>query len=74
MPVNVLQWRAGIGNFYECTHLLFKIKCSLLLKLDVRKILTIFFFSIFSKMLIMQHGYIESNPKTQTFDLQPLEC
>ena len=21
MPVNVLQWHAGIGNFYKCTHL-----------------------------------------------------
>ena len=61
MPVNVLQWRAGIGNFYKCTHPLSRIKCSFLLKLDIRKILTTFFYSIFSRMLIMQHGDIESN-------------
>ena len=62
MPVNVLQWHAGIGIFYKCTHPLFKIKCSLLLKLDTRKILTILFYSIFSRMLIIQHGDIQSNP------------
>ena len=59
MSVNVLQWRAGIGNF---AHSLFLKKSNLLLKLDIRKILTIFFYSILSRMLIMQHGDIESNP------------
>ena len=39
-----------------------KKKSNLLLKLDIRKILTIFFYSILSRMLIMQHGDIESNP------------
>ena len=73
MPVNVLQWRASIGNFYKCTHPLFKIKCSLLLKLDIRKILTIFFYSIFSRMLIMQHGDIESNPGPSKKH-RPLTC
>ena len=77
MPVNVLQWRAGIRNFYKCTHPLFKIKCSLLLKLDIRKTLTILFYSIFNRMLIMQHGDIESNPgpvKKHRPYLLPLEC
>ena len=73
MPVNVLQWRAGIGNFYKCTQPLFKIKSSLLLKLDIRKILTIFFYSIFSRMLIMQHGDIESNPGPSKKH-RPLTC
>ena len=63
MPVNVLQWRASIGNFYKCTHPLFKIKCSLLLKLDIRKILTIF----------MQHGDIEFNPGPSKKH-RPLTC
>ena len=27
----------GIGKFYKCTHPLFKIKCSLLLKLGIYK-------------------------------------
>ena len=73
MPVNVLQWRAGIGNCYKCTRPLFKIKCSLILKLDIRKILTIFFYSIFSRMLIMQHGDIESNPGPSKKH-RPLTC
>ena len=42
MPVNVLQWPAGIGNFYKCTHPLIKVKYSSLFNLDLRKILTIF--------------------------------
>ena len=62
MPVNVLQWRAGIVNFYKCTHTLFKIKCNSSLNLDLNKILTIFFYSLFSKILIIQHVDIESNP------------
>ena len=59
--------------FYKCTHLVFKIKCSLLLKLDIRKILTIFFYSIFSRMFIMQHGDIESNPGPRKKHI-PLTC
>ena len=59
---NVLQWCAGIGIFYKCTHPLFKIKCNSSLNLDLNKILTIFFYSLFSKFLIIQHGDIESNP------------
>ena len=39
---------------------LFKIKCSLLLKLDIRKILTIFFYSIFSRMLTCCHWNVNS--------------
>ena len=73
MPVSVLQWCTGIGSFYKCTHPLFKIKCNLLLKLEIRKILTIFFYSIFSRMLIMQHGDIESNPGPSKKH-RPLTC
>ena len=62
MPVNVMQWHAGIGNFYKCTHPLFKIKCNSSLNLDLNKILTIFFYSLFSKFLFIQRGDIESNP------------
>ena len=40
---------------------LLKVKCSLLLKWDIRKILTIFLDSILSITLIMQHGGIESD-------------
>ena len=60
MPVNVLQWHAGIGNFYKCTQPQFKIKYSLLLKLDIRKILTIFFYSIFSRMSTCCHWNVNS--------------
>ena len=43
MLVNVLQWHAGIENFYKCTHSLIKMKCSSPFNLDLRNILTIFF-------------------------------
>ena len=68
-----MQWCAVIENICKCAHPLFKIKCSLLLKLDIRKILTIFFYSIFSRMLIMQHGDIESNPGPSKKH-RPLTC
>ena len=73
MPFNALQWHAGIGNFYKRTHPLFKIKRSFPLKLDIRKILAILFYSIFSRMLIMQHGDIESNPGPSKKH-RPLTC
>ena len=57
MPFNVLQWRAGIENFY-----IDKLKCSSLFNLDLWNILTTFIFSYFSGRLLIQHGDIESNP------------
>ena len=62
MSINVLQWHSGIGHFYKCTHPLIKKKCSSSFNLDLRKILTIFFYSYFSGKLLIQHGDIESNP------------
>ena len=47
--------------FINVPILLLKAKCSLLLKWDIRKILTMFLDSILSIMLIMQHGGIESD-------------
>ena len=73
MPVNVLQWCAGIGNFYKCTHLLIRVKCNSPFNLDLMQILTMLFYSYFSAKLLIQHGDIESNPgpskKNQSFDL-----
>ena len=62
MPVNVLQWCAGIGNFCKCTHPLIKVKYSSLFNLDLREILTIFFCNYFSRKLLIQHADTESNP------------
>ena len=73
MPVNVLQWHAGIGNFYKCTHPLINVKYSSLFNLDLRKILTIFFCSYFSGKLLIQHGDIESNPGPSKKD-RPFTC
>ena len=42
MLVNVLKWRAGIGNFYKCMHPLIKVMCSSPFTLDLWKILTNF--------------------------------
>ena len=73
MPVNVLQWHAGIGNFYKCTHPLIKVKYSSLFNLDLRKILTIFFCSYLSGKLLIQHGDIEPNPGPSKKH-RPLTC
>ena len=73
MLVNALQWHAGIGNFYKCTHPPSKVKYSSLFNLDLRKILTIFFCSYFSRKLLIQHGDIESNPGPSKKH-RPLTC
>ena len=73
MPVNVLQWRAGIENFYKCTHPLIKVKYSSIFHLDLRKILTKIFCSYFSGKLLIQLDDIESNPGPSKKH-RPLTC
>ena len=73
MPVNVLQWCTGIGNFYKCTHPLIKVMYSSLFNLDLRKILTIFFCIYFSRKSLIQHGDIESDPGPSK-KYRPLTC
>ena len=73
MPVNVLKWRAAIGNLYKCKHPLIKVKCRSPFNLDLRKIVTIFFHIYFSGDLLIQHGDIKSNPGPSNKH-RPLTC
>ena len=63
MPVNILQWHSGIGNFCKCTHPLITVKCSSLFNLNLYKILTIFIYSHFSGNLLIQNDDIALNPR-----------
>ena len=62
MPLNVLQWRAGIGNFYKCTHPQIKIKYGSHFSFNIRIILSAFFHNLFYQICLVQHGDIELNP------------
>ena len=62
MLVNVLQWRAGIGNFYKCTHPQIKIKYGSHFSFNIRIILSAFFHNLFYQICLVQHGDIELNP------------
>ena len=62
MPVNVLQWCAGIRNFYKCTHLQIKIEYSAHFSFNIRIILPAFFNNLYYQIYLIQHGDIELNP------------
>ena len=73
MPVNVLQWRAGIGNFYKCTHPQVKIKYGFPFSLSIRIVLSAFFHNLFCQICLVRHGYIELNPGPNK-NFKPLNC
>ena len=62
MPVNVLQWRAGIGNFYNYTHPQIKIINVSHSFFNIRSFSLGFFYNLFFNDILMQHGDIELNP------------
>ena len=63
MSIYIMQWRAGIGNFYRYAHPLIKMSKNLLsFNFDIRLILMNFFYSFFSENLLLLHGDIETNP------------
>ena len=63
MSINIMQWRAGIGNFYRHAYPLIKLNKNLFsFNLDLRLILINFFYSFFSENLLLLHGGIEANP------------
>ena len=73
MSVYVLQWRAGTGNFYKCTHPQIKIKYCSHYSFNIRIILTAFFDNLFYQICLVQHGDIELNsgPNKKS---KPLTC
>ena len=63
MSIYIIQWRAGIGNFYRYAHRLIKMNKNLLsFNFDIRMVLMNFFYSFFSENLLLLHGDIETNP------------
>ena len=62
MPVNVVQWRAGIGNFYNHTHPQIKIKYVSHYISNMKNFLSTFFYNLFFQKILIQHGDIELNP------------
>ena len=73
MLVNVLQWRAGIGFFYKCTHPQIKINYGSYYRFNIRIILSAFFHIHFYQIFLVQYSDIELNPgPNKTF--KPLIC
>ena len=72
MPVNVLQWRAGIGNVFNYTHPQIKINCASHLSFNIRNVLS-FFSNLFLQNFLIQHGDIESDPGPNRKH-KPLTC
>ena len=63
MSINIMQWHAGIGNFYRYAHPQIKMNKNILsFNFDSRLILMNFFYSFFSENLSLLHGDIETNP------------
>ena len=62
MSINIMQWRAGIGNFYRYASPLIHMNKSLLpFNFDTSLILLNFFNSLFYQMLLLLHGDVETN-------------
>ena len=62
MSVNIMQWRAVIGNFYRYAYPLISIKNNLSFNVDVSSILMIFFYYLIHGTSLLLHGDIETNP------------
>ena len=63
MSINIMQWRAGIGNFYRYAYPLINKKKNLLsFNFDISLILLNLFYSLFYQTLLLLHDDIETNP------------
>ena len=63
MSINIMQWCAGIGNFYRYAHPLIKMNTNLLsFSFYLKLILMIFFYYFLSENLLLLHGDIVTNP------------
>ena len=63
MSIDIMQWHAGIGNFYRYAYPLIKMNKNMLsFNFDFRLILMIFFYCFFSENLLLLHSDIETNP------------
>ena len=63
MSINIMQWHAGIGNFYRHAYPVIKINKNLLsFNFDLRLILMNCSYSFFSENLLLLRGDIKANP------------
>ena len=63
MSINIMQWRAGIGNFCRYAYPLINMNKSLLsFNFDISLILLNLFYSLFYQILLLLHGDVETNP------------
>ena len=62
MPVNVLQWRAGIGIFYYCTHPVITNNFSNLNCFPKVRCVISYLYYFFCALILLTHGDVETNP------------
>ena len=61
MSINIMQWHAGIGNFYRYAYPLINMNKSLLsFNFDISLILLNLFYSLFYQILLLLHGDVEA--------------
>ena len=62
MPVNVLQWRAGIGIFYYCAHPVIMNKFSNPICFPKVRCVISYLYYFFCSLILLTHGDVETNP------------
>ena len=62
MPVNVLQWRAGIGIFYYCSHPAVTNKFSHSNCFPKVRCVISYLYYFFCSLILLTHGDVETNP------------
>ena len=62
LPVNVLQWRAGIGIFYYCAHQVIMNKFSNPICFPKVRCVISYLYYFFCSLILLTHGDVETNP------------
>ena len=63
MSINIMQWRAEIGNYYRHAYPLINMKKGLFsFNFDISLILLNLFYSLFYQILLLLHDDVETNP------------
>ena len=72
MPVNIAQWRAGIGRFHS--HIFIQKTKNSSSDLTIFKSMLTFFYNVFLSIFILKVGDIELNPGPKTFPHSYFSC
>ena len=73
MPVNIDQWRAGIGRFHSRT-VISKTKNKFSDPIIIFKCMLTFFYNIFLSILVLKAGDIELNPGPKKIPFSYFSC